>query len=166
MRCAGSLKPKAMRWSTRSLGVGGLDEGIGHVLPQGRLDAGKVTPDLAGELDERGDSTASGPGQPLLEEGDPEVSLGPDRHAALWAECFECSPLLGAQPGRAVECREIDADPRSATRFLVEICGDTRGTYLSSPSTSVPVSRLMRQEWISAIPRLSLSESSRPERWM
>jgi len=33
----------------------------------------------------------------------------------LWAERFECTPLRRAQPGGAVECREIDAGPCCAT---------------------------------------------------
>jgi hypothetical protein len=49
------------------LGVGGLDEGVGHVVVEGSVDAGPVAHDAALEVDEGGDAAASGPGDPAVE---------------------------------------------------------------------------------------------------
>jgi hypothetical protein len=56
------LEPEGHALQQTELGVRGLDEGVRDVLPKGRLDAGKVTTDLAGKLDEGGDARALGLG--------------------------------------------------------------------------------------------------------
>ncbi len=57
------------------LGVGGLHEGVGHVVVQGRVERLTMFGDLAGEVDERGDLAASGPAQPPVEGVPPSPSL-------------------------------------------------------------------------------------------
>jgi hypothetical protein len=74
--------------------------------------------------------------------------------------------LLVAQGTGAVDYPRLDGYPLPSARLCTGGDGNGDGAHFWPAVVSSPDRRLMRQAWISAIPRLSLSERSRPERWM
>jgi hypothetical protein len=63
----GSPEPVGDAGEDPDLGVGRVDQGVGQVVEQGRLDPREVLADAPAELDERGDAASGGPVEPLLE---------------------------------------------------------------------------------------------------
>jgi len=73
---------------------------------------------------------------------------------------------VAQRAGAVVDCPRLDGHPLPSARLCAGGDGNGDGAHFWPAVVSSPDRRLMRQAWISAIPRLSLSESSRPERWM
>jgi hypothetical protein len=95
-----------------------------------------------------------------------DTSSGAIAAQALGTDGPKCCALLVAQRTGALEGAQVEWSPRPRSWLFIGRDGKGDGAHLCGAVVSLPVRRLMRQAWISAIPRLSLSERSRPERWM